>query len=46
MTHERIANDEAKHGPEHDYRLPNAETIPGDLTAEESDADPLDEDLD
>lgn len=45
MTHEATASGEHPDGPEHDHTLPDADSIPGDLTPEESDAPPLTEDL-
>jgi hypothetical protein len=41
VTHEHHANDEHPDGPEHDHTLPDADDIPGDLSAAGSDADPL-----
>lgn len=45
MTHEATANGEHDDGPEHDHSLSNADSIPGHLSPEESDAEPLTEDL-
>lgn len=42
MTHEARPGDE-QDGPEHDPTLPDADSISGDLSAAESDAEPLDD---
>jgi len=42
MTHEHHADPTAEDGgPERDYTLPDAASIPGDLSAQESDLPPL-----
>lgn len=45
MTHEITPNGEATEGPEYDDSLPHAESIPGDLSPEASDAPLLVKDL-
>lgn len=45
MTHEIEPSGEHAHGPEHDQSLPDAAEIPGDLTPQQSDADPIETDL-
>lgn len=45
MTHEATANGEHGDGPEHDHTLPDAVSIPGDLSPQASDAPPLEDDL-
>lgn len=45
MTHEHRANDEHPDGPEHDDRLPDADSIPTYADPAESDAPPLEQDL-
>lgn len=40
MTHEVFAGDDERGGPELDLTLPPADTIPGDLSADGSDAPP------
>lgn len=41
MTHETQPGGEPEGGPEHDHDLPDAEGIPGDLSAADSDTAPL-----
>lgn len=43
MTHEVFANADERGGPECDHSLPDATDIPGDLSATDSDADPLED---
>lgn len=45
MTHEANASDEHPEGPEHDHRLPDADSIPGNLSPAASDAPLLTGDL-
>jgi hypothetical protein len=42
MTHEIREGDE-QGGPQHDHSLPDADSIPGNLSAVDSDADPLED---
>lgn len=45
MTHEITPDSEAPNGPEHDHDLPDADEIPGDLTAEGSGMPTIHEDI-
>lgn len=45
MTHESRPSGEHHDGPEHDHTLPDADSIPGNLSPAESDAPLLTEDL-
>jgi len=45
MTHEITANGEHANGPEHDHSLPDADSIPGDLSPADSDAPLMTADL-
>lgn len=44
MTHEIKHGDEVG-GPEHDHSLPDADSIPGNLSPEDSDGPPMEDDL-